>query len=183
MSILADEITNDPLARDYASMTDEQVADDLNTSYRPLDEPAEAGALFNYLAKETAKDDAAEPAATAIYGRLQRVHEAGNETAEAAGVASQVFGTDPEFSNLTPVRLDACRTLLAVAEQDRLQSLSQIMTEQKFVDMLDNVRGAGVMKPADVTAIQGLSQNTVTRAYELGLSRVRAGTVAQARAE
>jgi len=34
MSALKDEITTDPLGRGYFGMTDQQVADDLNTSYR-----------------------------------------------------------------------------------------------------------------------------------------------------
>ena len=40
--LLADEINNDPLTRGYAGMTDQQVADDINTSYRtrPVDRVA-----------------------------------------------------------------------------------------------------------------------------------------------
>jgi len=34
MSILSDELTNDPLTRGYAGMTDAQAAADLNTAYR-----------------------------------------------------------------------------------------------------------------------------------------------------
>ena len=34
MSILSDELTNDPLGRNYTGMTDEQAAADLNTVYR-----------------------------------------------------------------------------------------------------------------------------------------------------
>ena len=33
-TILENEISNDPLSRGYASMTDQEVADDLNTAYR-----------------------------------------------------------------------------------------------------------------------------------------------------
>ena len=36
MSILSDEITNDPLVRGYSGMTDLEVADDLNTEYRTI---------------------------------------------------------------------------------------------------------------------------------------------------
>ena len=37
--ILADEINNDPLARGYDSMTDQQVADDIGTEYRTITVP------------------------------------------------------------------------------------------------------------------------------------------------
>jgi hypothetical protein len=37
ISALADEITNDPLGRGYDQMTDQGVADDLNTAYRSRD--------------------------------------------------------------------------------------------------------------------------------------------------
>jgi len=36
MNILHDELINDPLARGYAEMTDEEAADDLNTVYRTI---------------------------------------------------------------------------------------------------------------------------------------------------
>jgi len=35
MTILGDELRDDPLARGYAGMTDKQAADDINTVYRP----------------------------------------------------------------------------------------------------------------------------------------------------
>jgi len=48
MSILSDELTNDPLARGYSGMTDAQAMVDLNTSYRPLNRAAMSGdEIFN----------------------------------------------------------------------------------------------------------------------------------------
>lgn len=34
MSVLSDELTNDPLVRGYSGMTDQEAADDFNTAYR-----------------------------------------------------------------------------------------------------------------------------------------------------
>jgi len=44
MSILADEITNDPLTRGYSGMTDAQVAADINTVYRTQNKTSVSGA-------------------------------------------------------------------------------------------------------------------------------------------
>jgi hypothetical protein len=43
MSILYDEITNDPLARGYAGMTNEEVSNDLNTVYRTRNRASMSG--------------------------------------------------------------------------------------------------------------------------------------------
>lgn len=176
MTDLKTELTDDPLTRGYSGMSDQAAADDLNTAYR--DAVADDGALFNYLAKETAKDHSSEPIASHILGRLYRVDEAG-----AAGIGAETFvgsETPGPFSNLTAEGLDACRTLLQTARGDRLASLSQVMTEAKFVTLLELVKDTGVMKPADVTAIKALSQNKQTRAVELRI-RVGPGLVEEAR--
>jgi len=156
------ERTNDPLARGYAGFTDAQFLTSITTF--DIDGVAPSGALFNYLAKETSKDHSSETAATQIYGRVLRVIEAG-----AAALTTQIFCTDPACSNLTAAGLDACVTLKAIADGDRLSELAQVMTEAKFVTLLELVKDTGVMKPADVTAIQALSQNLQTRAQAIGL--------------
>lgn len=43
ISKLADELANDPLARGYAGMTDQQAADDLNSLYRERDKQSLTG--------------------------------------------------------------------------------------------------------------------------------------------
>ena len=64
------EIDTDPLTRGYSGMNDQAVADDLNTVYR--DGVADAGALFTYLAQQTARESPTEGTASHIYGRLKR---------------------------------------------------------------------------------------------------------------
>ena len=54
MSILSDELTNDPLARGYAGMTDVQATDDLNTEYRDVNYPILLDAV-NYAIRENGK--------------------------------------------------------------------------------------------------------------------------------
>jgi len=164
------EIDADPLTRGYAGMTDVQVADDMNTVYR--DGTADAGALFTYLAQQKAREDPAEGTASHIYGRLKRAAQGalGAETFYVGG------------ANLTSNRKDGCATLLHMTEGDRLGAASEVMTKAEITDILDEVIAAGVMKPADRTAIIGLSQNKQSRASELGLGRVRTGNVTTARA-
>lgn len=43
MTGIRDELLNDPLARGYAGMTDQQAADDLNTSYRTRNRTSMSG--------------------------------------------------------------------------------------------------------------------------------------------
>ena len=54
MSILSDELTNDPLARGYAGMTDEEATTDLNTEYRDVNYPILIDAV-NYAIRENGK--------------------------------------------------------------------------------------------------------------------------------
>ena len=181
IQVIKTEIDTDPLLRNYAAMTNQQVADDMNSFYRPG--IAAPGALFNYLIKETARDDSSETP-TNIYGRLARIVAAGRDTLGPPGeeVFAQTYTPGP-FRNLTPVSLDACVCLLAIADQDRLGTLRQDMNETQFDALLENVRLAGVYKPADVTAIKALSDNRQSRGQELDLSnRVREGEVERARA-
>ena len=54
MSILSDELTNDPLTRGYAGMTDEEATTDLNTEYRDVNYPILIDAV-NYAIRENGK--------------------------------------------------------------------------------------------------------------------------------
>lgn len=170
-ALLADELTVDPLSRGYAGMTDAEAQADISSFYR--DGPADPGALFNYLAKETSREDAAEGVATAIFGRLHRVNELGS-----AAIGTAIFFT----ANMADEELDACRTILAIAQQDRLQSIAQVMTETKFETMLNHAKDCGVMKAADVTAIQALSQNKQRRDHEIGFGSATVAHITRVRA-
>ena len=183
VTIIKSEIDTDPLVRGYSGMTDAQVADDMNTLYRPG--VAENGALSTYLFKETARDHANETDATPIYGRLCRVICTYNLEGDAA-FGKQIFEAQQTptsaFSNLNPRGLDACQTLLALANQDLLGELVQDMSETKFTDLLDWVADSGVMKPGDVSNIVALSNNRQSRAAELGLTDISVSEVRRARA-
>ena len=54
MSILSDELVNDPLVRGYAGMTDVQATDDLNTEYRDVNYPILLDAV-NYAIRENGR--------------------------------------------------------------------------------------------------------------------------------
>ena len=54
MSIVSDELANDPLARGYAGMTDVEATDDLNTEYRDVNYPILLDAV-NYAIRENGK--------------------------------------------------------------------------------------------------------------------------------
>jgi len=54
MSALSDELANDPLARGYAGMTDEQATTDINTEYRDVNYSILIDAV-NYAIRENGK--------------------------------------------------------------------------------------------------------------------------------
>ena len=53
MTILQDERTNDPLARGYSGMTDQQIVDDINDTYRTRNRTSVTGAAFKAQWDET----------------------------------------------------------------------------------------------------------------------------------
>lgn len=179
MDILVNELTTDPLARGYSGMTDQQVADSLNTFDREGD--AEPGALFRYMVTNQAKDYSSEEAATTLYGRLKRVVEAGSAVVEATSPNNRVFGKTIDFSELTYERLDAAVSLLAIVDQDRLETSTIKAGEVGLDDLLQHAQRAGCWRAADTDAMVAFSNNRQSRAQELGLGRVKVGQIIHAR--
>jgi len=68
-AVLREEILTDPLGRGYAGMTDEQVAEDLNTAYRTIKQRIKLKDLVSYLLKNdlwfAIREAAADPTHTA----------------------------------------------------------------------------------------------------------------------
>lgn len=170
IDVLKNEIAGDPEGIGYAGMSDEEVVESLNTENRPVALRPDQGSLFNYVGFNTSIDHSDEDTETFIYGRLTR--------AAGAAIGSKVF--HPNGSVLTAQSKDACITLLAAIDQRRSETITDEQTPAA-VALLQAVRAAGVMADKDVSELQKLFQGMVSRAEELGLSRVRAGTIAEAR--
>lgn len=166
------EIDTDPLTRGYSVMTDLQVADDMNIVYRGADGGISGMARYCFENKSRT-NTGTDTVSTSLLGRLQVVAEA-------------TAGTDPmgTTSNLTQQNVHNAKALLNILLSPHVETVDFVNTE--IVGLLENMSGgagnAKVWKTADVDAIKALSQNKQSRANELGIGKVLAGQVTEARA-
>lgn len=161
---LRTELDDDPLVRGYSGMDDAAAAVDINDIfYRPA--VASIETLRNYFLLERKNS-------MALMGRLKIVSDS-------------AVGADPlgDTLSLTLEHITAATTMFLIVTPSSVFSLD--LNDSRFDQLLNYLAGgsgAKVISPGDKTAIQALSENQQTRANELGLGRVREGTVAQARA-
>lgn len=172
MTALADELTNDPLTRGYAGMTDEAAAADLNTAYR--EGVGSMAAVRKYMALETSRTNSGTD--TTAISIMARLHKA------AALTPSGATQTDPwgATANVSDPEIAACVALRELIKDDLFELA---FSDARFDALLEGAKDGNVMKAADVTAIKALTVNTLTRGQELGLGVVKAGHVQAARAE
>ena len=143
MSILSDELTNDPLSRGYSGMDDEAAAADIMTVYRDGEVP-EREIKLQLMRQQT----------------YSGICDARNDTGHA-GHAVAVM----------------CYELLNDNDRADID-----VTDADIVTQLAALVATGLLTQANSDEITALKNNRRSRADELGLSNVRAGTVARARA-
>lgn len=166
MSILRDELTNDPLALGYIGMTDEQVVISLNTLNRTA-KGGIAGMMEYLLNNKNRTNTGTDTVASAILGRLHHV-------------ADSAIGSDPFGSTIvvTNEMKHAAQSFLDLLHSPHLLEIDFDGIDLPYVRCTD----AGIWKIADVSALKALSTNKQSRANELGLGRVRLGHVQEVRA-
>jgi len=169
---LRTEIDTDPLVRGYAGMTDQQIAESMNA----LDRPAAGGVdgMLHYLLVNRSRDNSgSDTIPTALIGRLYAMANA-NEGDDVFGVVPARLATQES--------IHAARLFLTLVQSPHLTELNFLDTEVDFAyQVLGGGSGRRVWKPADITALQGLSKNQQSRASEIGLGRVHVGDVTTAR--
>jgi len=172
IATIKSEIDTDPLVRGYSGMSDIQVANDMNTSYRN----AEGGVdrMLKYVTENRSRTSAGtDLTATSIYGRLHAVAE-GTEGIDPFGAGQ----------NLTMEHIHAARGFLAILSSPTITPVDFVNTE--LIAMMDVLGGgagnARVWKLADIDALKAFSQNQQSRAVELGLGVVQVADVTAARA-
>lgn len=171
MTILSDELLNDPLGRGYAGMTDQQAADDLNTKYR--DKNANIGDIIDYLSKtRTQTNQGSDTVPLIILGRLALCAEQTTVPVDPFATA----GTKKIDNVLELTSIKAFYSLLKLSA-----SLNINMIDTEIQTMLNNCINGGVFNTAHRDALIAMSQNQITRVEELGLGRVRVGEVTAAR--
>lgn len=166
--VLKNELANDPLARGYSGMTDQQAADSLNTADRQVDGPAVGSAIIEYLLTNNHRGEN-------LFGRIAMVAEA--KTGDSVPMDDTETGI-----TMTARMIAGAKALLKYADNENTVPLS----DTTWDDIIQSVAGGGAnaqcIGPTHKTALQALGEKTISRAEELGLSNVRPGTVAEARA-
>ena len=164
---LASEISLDPLLRGYSGMTNAQIADDLNTAYRP----AEGGVsgMSNYLIRNRSRtNNGGDTVATSIYGRLYAV--------ATGSVGEDPFGHLVSSQFLTMEHIHAARGFVFMLDSPDVNVGTMDFLNAE-VEAMFNILGGGagnaaVWKAADIDALKALSQNQQSRAAELGFGVV-----------
>lgn len=139
------EIVNDPLARGYSSMTDQQVADDLNTAYRPHRTPIPSSELLAWSAGRSKNTD----------GTLQRPRVW--KLKDAAG--------DTNLDEAVRAIADRAVKMVELRDTTNLD-----LGRQDRRDMLDALVNGGVLSAEDRDSLYELADylNPQTRASEIG---------------
>ena len=173
IQILKDEITNDPLIRGYAGMTDIQVADDMNLINRPAEGGTER--MLNYCIKNRSRtNNGADTTPLPLIGRLQLVAD--------AALTEDPFGTTIAANQVSREMKTWARTFLYVLTSPTLETLDFLDTEVDTGYIALGPGEAVVWKTPDIDALKGFSQNQQSRGTEIGWGRVREGDVTLARA-
>jgi hypothetical protein len=147
---LQEELTTDPLVVGYAGMTDIQVSASLRAQTRPG--PSTVDQLRAYFLLE-------KRSGVPLYGRL-------------ALVARSNVGDDPigEATVLTLDHIASALTMINILNP--VSNFSLDLADSRFDAILNALaagNGAKVIGPADKTAIQAFSTNSLSRAQELNI--------------
>lgn len=167
-TVLASELTVDPLTRGYSAMTDVQAATDLNSTYRPA--PNVIGAMMKYLMnKKHRTNQGGDDTYSPILGRLYHVARS-NEGDDPFSRAGAYAGLDIQH-------IHACQAFITLFESDQLADLdfNDANLPWGFVE------ASGTWSTTHTSELQELSDNQITRAAELGLPLLTDNDVARAR--
>ena len=168
MSVLSDELLNDPILRGYSTMTNLEAANNLNNV---IDRTAKGGitGMTEYLLNNKNRTNTGtDLSVSAILGRLHQVAD--------SVVGSNPFGADVVYDVTVPMK-HAAQSFLDLLYSPHTTEIDFDGANLPYAKCTD----AGIWKSADVTALKGLSINQQSRAQELGLPRVREGHVQEAR--
>lgn len=174
---LAAEITGDPLTRGYSGMTDAQVAADVNTVYRPAD--VSIATILKFLILDNVHStDGSDTQDRSIWQRMKEV-VALAET-PTTGVADPWGSTT--IGNISEIQQIKCHQLVDWIELSAQGNLPVDVSDTNWQSYVSGAQAAGCMSSSQETALNGLGDNLQSRGQELGIGRVGAGTVAEARA-
>ena len=177
IEIIKTEITDDPLTRGYSGMTDVQVANDMNTLYRPLDNVSIETIIKFLLMDNTHKTDGTDTQDRSIWQRMKEVVALSSapDGAVANPWGSTAVGTITEIQQIKTHQLLDFFTLSAQGD------LSVDLADSNFQVYVAGAEASGCMSASQETALLGLGDNLQSRAQELEISKVTVGNVMEAR--
>lgn len=147
-------------------------ANQLNEMNRPGD--GDPHDLVRYVWLERHRTNSGTDTANSyIYGRLK--------VAQMATEGDNPFGATPPIQ-ITVDQLASVNTMLDIIDAIKAGTVSVSLGDTRLRNMLADLRDCGVMSAGDRTAIIALADNEQSRAAEIGLPRIRAVDVVNARA-
>ena len=171
MSILSDELTNDPLARGYGAMTDQEAADDLNTVYR---EAPDTGAILEYLVLESYRGGS-------LFGRISMVARSlPVKDGNSWQIPPVPFGAGDADVTVDQSHVSIAAALLMYVQPDFHVGIP--ITEARLDAAFSSMVACEAIQLSDKTALAALVDNQQSRGNELGIGHVKTGHVQQARA-
>jgi len=141
-----------------------------------VNRPAEGGVLgmLEYLVTNRSRTNTGtDITPTSILGRLQSVAE--------GAVGADLFGATGPTLKLEQIHAAKMFMVLLSSPQVNTFDFLNNEVDAMFTALGGGAGGAKVWKPADITALKGLSTDQQSRAQELGLGRIKTGHVIEAR--
>lgn len=152
MSVLSDELVNDPLTRGYAGMTDAEILASLHAVDRPGKVPPSE--ILSYVQENTHSDG------RPLHGKIMSLAD----------------GRDVPTPD-APITAAMCRDAALIAIKRMETEINTPVDMSKVSAMLDLLIVGGAIESADKTAILALADNRQSRAVELGIPKTNLGDV------
>lgn len=159
-TILTTEVGNDPLARGYAGMTDQQVADSLNTANRTVPKPVLVKDVLEYLSKQINGTGNNQRATLSMV----------REFAEAGTVRGTAPSVTPTAS--LAARKSACDMVWQMLKYGGLDVFFDVTNANIAAQFVafgpDGTSGPSVLTSTQLQDIQNLAAEVTSRALEIG---------------
>ncbi len=179
ISIIKTEITDDPLARGYSGMADAEVAADGYLTYRPIDTITIENVVKFLLLDNTYSTDGDDTQDRSIWQRMKEVVSLAIVPISPA--PPNPWGSS-SIGNITEIQQIKTHQLLDYFTLSAQGDLAVDLEDSNFQVYLAGAQSSGCMSTAQETALLDLANNLQSRWAEMGISNVKEGHVAQARA-
>lgn len=156
-TILMDEIDADPLTRGYATMSDQEVADSLNVVDRNVPKPVLTNQVLEYLSRQINGTGVNQRAA------LSMMREFAEKGTVRGAVPTMTAGAARQSA------ADMIWQMLQYGSVDTVFDVTNANIQAQFTSIgPDSGNGPSVLTSAQLTEIQNLASQPVSRGTEIG---------------